>query len=529
MKSQLRQWFTEKTIFYSLLAFHLFLVCTVKFYPSMDGPCHLYNSNLIINLLNGSSNSIHDFFALNHKIVPNWTSFFILVVFNSFLPAWIAEKILILVYIAGFTTSFRLLIKQLSPENISLSIFIFPFAFSFLFHLGFYNYAFSFILQFFTLYYWLKTYKSTRIYKYFILFVLLVLNYFSAILTFFFTGFCLVLFALALSIKDYINTNERKLIIKKLFRELLLLLLISLPCLILSFLFFKTTIFFPTETQYTSGEIVKWLFDIRPIIVFDYPGEQILTRPFFLIAIAITVVSLYMRFYKKGRFFDLNKFRKSDVFIIPVILSLLFLFTTPNGSGAGMMSDRFCLMFYIFFIIWVSSQDIPKTIRYISIVLIISFHLGHVFKLQNGTIRDLNKDATQIYKSSKYLKENSTILPVNMSDDWMEPHFSNYLGVDKTLIVLENYEATVDWFPVILNSHKFPNLKLGNADLTNSLDWLSNSKIYCSKPVDYVYLYGQTDKINYPEWSELKAMLVANFKLIYLSVNKYVAIYRRTK
>jgi hypothetical protein len=529
MKDHLRRLLNEKTIFYSLLAFHIFLVCTVKFYPSMDGSCHLYNSNLIINLLNGNSNPIHNFFALNHNIVPNWISFFILVAFNSFLPAWIAEKIFILIYIAGFTISFRLLIKQLSPENISLSIFIFPFAFSFLFHLGFYNYAFSFILLFSTLYYWLKTYKSTSIFKYFILLALLLLTYFSAILTFFFTGLCLGLFIIVFAIKDYLKSNEKKQIIKKFFIDFFLLLLISIPGLVLSFLFFKTTIFFPNENHYSYGELLKWLLDIRAIIVFDYPGEQILTRPFFLIAIIITGISIYTRFFKKGRFLDHNKLQKSDVLIIPVILSLSFLFTIPNGSGAGMMSDRFCLLFYIFFIIWVSSQAVQKTIKYISIVLIISFHLGHVFKIQNGTIRDLNKDATQIYQSSKYIKENSIILPVNMSDNWIEPHFSNYLGVDKTLIVLENYEATVGWFPVKLNSHKFPNLKLGNADLANSLDWLSNSEIYCSKPVDFVFLYGQTDKINLPELSVLKVKLDKDFNRIYLSENKYVAIYERIK
>ena len=204
----IKKLFFEKTIFYAVLAFSILLILMVKFYPSMDGPSHLYNSNLICHLLKGDSSVISNFFILNKTVIPNWTSYFILSLFNFFLPAWLAEKILLIIYLLGIAISFRLLIKQLNPINPSLSVLVFPFAYSFLFHLGFYNYSLSFIFLFFTLYYWLKNYEKENIFKYILLFVLLVFTYLSAIVTFFFLGFCLGLFIIAFAIKSHFKTEE---------------------------------------------------------------------------------------------------------------------------------------------------------------------------------------------------------------------------------------------------------------------------------------------------------------------------------
>ncbi|GCD77529.1 hypothetical protein JCM31826_10110 [Thermaurantimonas aggregans] len=115
----------------------------------MDGPAHLYNANIIAHLLR-ENESLSEFYMINKFWIPNWTSHAFLAVLHFIMPAWLAEKILISLYVIGMALSFRFLIKQINTKSVALSIMIFPFMYSFLFHLGFYNFSISFIIFFFT-------------------------------------------------------------------------------------------------------------------------------------------------------------------------------------------------------------------------------------------------------------------------------------------------------------------------------------------------------------------------------------------
>lgn len=241
----------ESYVFYGVLLLNLILISIVKFYPSSDGPAHLYNSNLICHLLKGDSASITEFFTINKFPVPNWIGHFILSIFCFIFPSWLAEKFLLIIYITGITISFRLLIKELCPENKVLSIFIFPFAYSFLFYLGFYNYSFSFIFLFLTLYYWLKTKNKFTIKKYLLLFLMLILTYFSNILTFCFLGLCLGLFVIAFAINEYLINRDLKHTLKIALKNLLFLFIASIPSLVLTLIFYKTNNFFPSDNHYS--------------------------------------------------------------------------------------------------------------------------------------------------------------------------------------------------------------------------------------------------------------------------------------
>jgi hypothetical protein len=55
------QYVSERHIFYAVLAINIILLLSVKFYPSMDGPAHLYNSNVLGQLFVGE---------------PEWSRFF---------------------------------------------------------------------------------------------------------------------------------------------------------------------------------------------------------------------------------------------------------------------------------------------------------------------------------------------------------------------------------------------------------------------------------------------------------------------
>ena len=132
-----------------------------------------------------------------------------------------------------------------------------------------------------------------------------------------------------------------------------------------------------------------------------------------------------------------------------------------------------------------------------------------------------------IANAGSHIKENSLVLPVNMSDHWLETHFSNYLGVEKPMIILSNYEASVDWFPLKWNNVNMPKILLGNQHSISGIKWISNENSSRVRQIDQVVLYGKTEKINDPEWRDLKAELSSDFKITYRSVDNYVIIYEK--
>ncbi len=511
---------SERHVFYALLIVNIVLLGSVKFYPSMDGPAHLYNSNVLGQLLTGNS-ELSRFFSINSLIIPNWTGHFMLALFNLFLPAWLAEKVLLVFYITGMAFSFRLLVSAINPEWKGLSILIFPFAYSFLFYLGFYNFSLSFIFLFLALYFWLKAYTNGSFSVYLKTFIFLVLTYYSAILTFFFAGLCLGLFTLALSFETYrLNGNKRD-AVKKAAKSLLHLLLISLPLLVFAILFVASVQFFPATDRLTTHELLKWLVDVRCLIVYNYDGDRWITQFFFYLLLIITAISIYLRSKRQsGSFFQLN-----DILLVPFFLALALFFLVPTSAGAGMMSDRYCLLVYIFFVLWASTLKIPRNAGRLFMAVVVLLHLGLLLKHHNSGIRGLNKHAAQINEASVYMQENSIVLPVNMSESWMEPHFSNYLGVDKPLVILENYEASVGWFPLKWYGANFPRLQAGGADQINGLGWLSNSEGEI-KQIDYIFLYGNLAKLDENQWEPLKNILKEHYQLTYSTTDNYLAVYK---
>lgn len=487
----------------------------------MDGPAHLHNSNLLGRLFMGEP-ALTRFFSINGFVLPNWTGHFILAAFNLFLPAWLAEKVLLIFYIAGIAVSFRLLVSTLNNEWKGLSILIFPFAYSFLFYLGFYNFALSFVFLFFTLYFWIKAYVSGGFGAYFKVFIFLTLTYYSAILTFFFAGLSMGLLTLALSAGSLsANGGHSREAFKKAGKSLLYLFFISLPLLVLAILFVTSVQFSPASDRLTTHELLKWLVDVRSLIVYNYDGDQWVTQFFFYLLLIIAAISIFLRFKRQAGSF----FQPADVILIPFFLALALFFCVPNSAGAGMMSDRYCLLVYIFFVLWASSLKIPRNAGRVFIAVVVLLHMGLLLKHHNSGIRKLNKHAVQINGASVYIQKNSIVLPVNMSDNWMEPNFSNYLGVDKPMVILDNYEASLGWFPLQWDGVNFPRLQAGGADQINGIGWLTNTAAPI-KQIDYIFLYGNLAKLNENKWESLKCILEKHYHMTFYTSDNYLAVYK---
>ncbi|MCX7986817.1 MAG: hypothetical protein N2662_07750 [Bacteroidales bacterium] len=513
-------------IFYVLLLLNVILPFATNFYPSMDGPAHLYNANNLLHLLKGN-NFLAEFYTIHNFVTPNWTTHFILLLFLTVFPAWLAEKILIIIYIVGMAFSFRYLIKTINPQNAALSILIFPFIHSFLFYLGFYNFCFSFILYFFSIGLWLRNQsKPKNGLFYVVMFILFVFTYYSNIIIYGFLGITIGLFIIFYSLNEYLKNKELLKTFQSFSKEILRLLIISLPTLILAFAFLKSNQFSPSNAGYTAKELIKWINDARPFIVFDYIGEEIFTEQYFHILLILLVLSFIFKNIEEG----FNQTNLPFVFAIIFFLSVCLYFIIPDSSNAGMMSYRFSLILYMFGLTWIIARAINAQINFkiINTIILITIAI-HLVTLQqlNRSLTKLDLNASAIKQTDKYIESNSIVLPINLSDHWLEIHFSNYLGVEKPLIILENYEANLNWFPINWNNKKLPNVLLANQNSILNIQWPNNTSSPIKKQIDYVMLYGNTEKIYDTKWKELKELLDTNYKLKYKTNNGYVMLYEK--
>jgi hypothetical protein len=513
----------EEWIFYLLVILNLVPAFYRKILPSMDGGAHLYNSQLILSLLFDSSSIVNDFFKFNPEIVPNWTGHFILSVFNFFLPAFIAEKILLVSYLVAFPITFRNLIKTLTPQNVWMSYFVFLFTYHFLFLLGFYNYSIALVLMLIGLNYWVKNCAQTiSVSKFLILFTILFITYLSHIFVFAFLLFVMGIYLLikTLSLNQSFPSSKVKFFIHK---SAILLTAAIVPLIFFVLYFYKrpsTGMSFYESTQ----TLFTWILDIRPWIVYDYNREAMLNR------VVGGILALMVLFLLQNKIVRSIKFKESliktnDFLFLVAVVALLLFFILPDSDGAaGFVSVRFCYLFFLFFFFALSTSIYPKWFKIISLSLVIPIIFIHNYGF-NKTIKTQYKIIKSIVNVSQFIPANSVVLPINFSKNWLSGNFSNYLGIDKPMVILNNYEASTGYFPIHWNFENIPNTLLGNQNqIPNCLEWLRD-KSNPSYIIDYVFIL-----IDYKD-EELKCIptienaIKQNYILIYS--DEYCHLYQK--
>ncbi|HNW90574.1 MAG TPA: hypothetical protein PKN48_12990, partial [Bacteroidales bacterium] len=441
----------EPFYFYFFLLINLIPVLSYKFFPTVDGPAHLYNSNLIVNLLQNPDSLLKDFFIFNENINPNWSGHFILSVLLLIFPGFMAEKIILLIYLIGLPLSIRYLFKTLSIENKYLIYLIFPFTYSFLFYFGFYNFNIALVLFIFGICLWLKYLNNLNLLKIIVLTIISSLICLSHL--FVFAMFLMLIFMI--NIQDLIIAKGKNEFSLKYFTKRALLQFI--PLLFGIFLMAKYLLFSQPDNSpavyLPLKDIINLLIDVAPAKGINYGKVAIFTN---WILYVLAAVMLYMLCLKIYRIRSENKFiftNKPWLWITLATLILVFVFPDSKGAAIGFMTQRLLLFFFIFLIIWLSSQ---KTALWFKIIVFLLVnYVNYALVLHN--FQSVSKGcelAEEIHAVADQIEPYSTVYPVVNSDYFIYRHISNYLGSDKPIIVLENYEASLEHFPLKWNYQK---------------------------------------------------------------------------
>lgn len=519
----------EYYYFYFFLAVNLLPILAFKFFPTVDGPAHLYNSRLMIELL-GNNNLLHNYFIFN-QIGPNWLGHIILGIFLLKFPAYIAEKCILLIYFIGFPVSFRALIKTKSNTNKTLIYFVFPFTYSFLLYYGFYNFHIGLVFFFCALYFWVKYNNEFTIKRALFLLILTTLMCLSH----------LFVFVVYIFVAAIINTKELKSLfisnrtIKLKFLKDLIYKFISISVglfMLIKFIL-ANNITHSTSIYIKISSLLKWIMQIQPAKGILYAREDIFTK---WILISFILIISYLLFIKTKRFILAKRkeifltSRKTETnfwFLISCVL-LVSLFIIPDSkSGAfGFMSSRILLFFFLFLIVWLSTIKIPLWLNIIIFVIINYVNIA-LLNIYYNTTKDNNIIVNEINQASLKIEPYKTVLPIRNNDYWLYGHISNYLGVDKPMVILENYEASLNYFPLKWNKNEIPNLYFGETSLPiDCIFWVSNMNNDVDI-IDYIFVWnGDKETVSNECGNKIINILEKDYIDAYKSTDNTIMLYR---
>ena len=529
----------EKYLFYLLLFFALSIIVIPKYYITGDGASHVYNANILFDyIFNDDREFYKAFYTINRSIDPNWMSHIVIGGFLQIMPAWLADKMFQIVYVIIFAFGFRYLIKSIESKNGFLSFLFFPFLFTLAFQQGFYNYCFSLALLFFTLGFYIRIKENmANPLAQFILAMLLLATSFSHGMPAIYAMFIIFLIWFSENIYYFFPFNFKKII-----ESFSQLALIFLPSVFMIFLFMIKRGF--------ASEPHAWRYTKKFIEFLKMYGSQSTRSMEVYPAVASGVlifIYLLILLFTRMKVNIAKKNTLSYVFLGMTFFTFISYITCPHSiGGAGSIDIRIVFLPPLFLLLYFATKnwnDFTKRIFIISsfIISITFLVIRFPFVLQAN---DIGKE---IMTANEYIDNNSIVLNLHF-DDWQQInnhtdslfqrdgsfiHFSDFLGAekDKHLILLMNYEAEINYFPVNWQVGKNPRESIAGLIPGTTYPPCGNIALYekqIGKKIDYVLIQNWRQPFeNNACVKDLLKQFNENYSNIYESKNKYVIVLKR--
>lgn len=527
----------EKYLFGLLVCFALSIIIIPKFYITGDGASHAYNAKVLFDYIFGHERDFYKtFYMLNRNLDPNWSGHLIVGLLSQVFPAWLADKFFQISYVLVFAFGFRFLVKSIHHENTFLSFLFFPFLFTLAFQQGFYNYSLALGLFFWSMgYYFSNRYQLEHPFKQFVLSLLLLLTAFSHGMPVLYA--ILMIFALWLSehIQLFIPFDFRKLSI-----HLSRLLLIFMPALLMIFLF--------VIKRGSGREPHAWGIGKKLSEFFQFFASQSTRHAEVFPAIAcgiLLIAFLLVLFFTRIKVNIHKKMKPGYVMLFMMLFTFVSYITCPHSiGGAGSIDIRLAFLPPLFLLLYFATKrwtDLAKMI-FMSSTFVISICF---LVIRFPYVMKASKIGKEIMTASQFIDDKSVVLNLHF-DYWQKLpkgdslfhkdgsflHFSDFLGTEKGkhLILLNNYEAEINYFPVNWQAGKNPRETIAGF-IQGNLPPCGDYHLYeqqSKRRIDYILFQNwRNDAMNHECVKQLLQDIGEDFTKVYDSKHHYVMVFKR--
>lgn len=454
----------SRWLFAVLLLVHVAPLWVIKYFPTQDGPSHVYNSMVLKEYHKHENYRIRDLYKLNIRVFPNWTSHLLLSTLLYVVSPQVAEKILLTVIVVLIPASYFYFLDAIRKGGITFGWLGFTFSYSSLLFMGFYNFTLSVSLFFFTLGFWWKHRNDMRPGHVGMLYLLLIVLFASH-----FISFSLVLIAMAIITAcsnigemvravwphrgDALRLSARLHLCAPPFKSGLGFIGCMLPMY-----FIWLTFYLQNTYDYTGGyhKDTTWLkeyfLDIKSLVYFT--DWHIATSHVLLYVLAAgALVAVYYRLKAGARVTQ-----RDSLLLVGVTYMIIFVKAPWRFGPAGWINDRIHIFILLMLASWLV-PDMRRIWRLALVSVLVAIALVHAARTSYDTWR-LSSEIGELVSGMDRIEPHSTFTV--RSPDWITSrslgetkdiwpfyHATAYYAFEaKDVVCLENYEANYTVFPV---------------------------------------------------------------------------------
>jgi hypothetical protein len=513
--SQLEPW-----VFGALMVLHAIPVLAFPWFPTLDGPAHLYNARIIGSLLGGDVTTAR-FFELNPFPEPNWLGHAIMAGVMTIASAQAAEKVVILLHVIGLPLSFRFALLRLGSRNAWAALLIFPFIYCFTFRIGFLNFSLGLPLLLLAVGTGARLSPSPDKRSLMWIALLLTVLYFAHLACFLLAvGF---LFGLALRKTGADRDADGTRWWHALLANLKAPLLAASPGLLLCAAFF----FSHQDERAQLGhlpfsDLLAGLLNGRPFVALSEAEEPYArTITWAMAAMTVAVMTIALRGPK------LHSLERTWLLAGVAVLVVAYFVLPDQMATGGFISVRLLLFAYLLWALWLGLQELPRWLNAALLGITVAAELL-VLRVHYEYTKGLNAELAEVLSVAPFLPEHAVLVPLNYSGNWMHSNFPCYLGATRNVDVLDNFGARTPHMPVRWKDDTDPSGAVGTFTTSDRPCVDLNASGASGTPlVDHVLTWKLRNDINDSCTNDVRAQLQASFIEVAVSPLGDAHLYRR--
>ncbi len=440
-------------LFFLGIVVSLLQIWLPDYYLTCDGPCHLANAHIVNNFWQLQNQDVFGrFYNLVYTTDPNSMTTFVLAALMFVFKGIVAEKVFLSLYVLVFTSGFFLLLRKLQGKDSLWQLSVFVFIFTYAFAKGFYNFSFGIAFFFWMVLRWIIFLDKRNIGNAVLFVVLAGLTFFTHLLPFVFGGITCGALVISYAFADEVKAGWKK-------RSLWMvrnggaLLLCTAPYLLLSMLF----------TSKEGGMQLKLsphLYRLVELVEFKYiinvvDGERFWTGVTGVLLFGLLAFVIVRALPK----FRVNKY--DGLFLSMFIIVLVYTFFPEEFLGRLIIISIRAQLFVLILVACCLAYRLPEghLKSKSALVLFFCFLVLSVYRYDCRRKTDV---AMHAYMAAfDAVKDGDVLLPLDFSPTGKTTdgrliakrnavfhHAAQYLTAQRPVVVLDNYEAGMGYFPV---------------------------------------------------------------------------------
>lgn len=424
----------------------MLLVWHLPFFPTQDGPSHLYNLVILQDLLNGGK-TWGNLFTHQLHAVPNLGFNIIAYPLLKLFSPLVVERIFISIYIVFMGASVPLFLRTFDKPPLPLSFLVFPVIFNFTLLMGFYSYAIAvplFLLAFSLAW---KIRSSSNLHKIIVFNLSGFTIYYFHLIPFVFY----ILSLIAIVISQNATYKDRILGMMK-------LTFIISPILYLFHAYLSKTSNTPLDLSYLLS-VKRYLHLISELFLFSTVSMarlQMIPAALLMYIVLTLAIAPIKAFGARQRSQAVFGSTDKTVMFLLIELCLIYLVAPFSFGDGSLFNQRFP---WVILLITLPVLNLPDNIlfrRYFStaiICVVTAFFVVNVAVLRQESrkINDFLKGVNATFPKAAfvmtYKTETPLLYPVWSRVDVLM-HAASYYGIFTGCVDIGNYETGLRYFPV---------------------------------------------------------------------------------